>query len=69
MNLGDITEMGKVPMPAYLAKFYTELNTCSGCIHPMYSVWQGNHVSNVPGDLGFQVILCYDEDSPVQAQQ
>lgn len=69
MNLGEITEMGKVPMPTYLTKFYTELNMCPGFIHQMYSFWKGNHVSDVPEGLGFQVILYYDENSPVQAQQ
>lgn len=69
MNLGEITEMGKAPMSAYLTTFYTEPNMCPGCIHQMYSFWKGNHVSNVPESLGFQVIPYYDENSPVQAQQ
>lgn len=68
MNLGEITERGKIPMPAYLAKFYTELNISPECIHQMWSFWQGNHVSNVHEDVGFQAIFCYDENSPVQAQ-
>lgn len=55
-------------MPAYLAKFYTELNISPECIHQMWSFWQGNHVSNVHEDVGFQAIFCYDENSPVQAQ-
>lgn len=64
MNSGEIAEM-----PAYLAKFYTELKVCSGCIHQMYSFWQGNHVSSVPEGLDFQVIFFYDGNSPVPAQQ
>ena len=43
--------MGKVPGPAYLTKFGTELNMCSGCIYQMDSFWQGNHVFNVPEEI------------------
>lgn len=51
MNLGEANEMGKVSMPAYLTKFCTELDMCSGCIYQMDSFWQENHVFNVPEEI------------------
>lgn len=51
MNVEEVNKMGKIPMPAYMMKFCTELNTHSVCIYQMASFWQGNHVFNVSEEI------------------